>query len=75
MSGPGGFLQFWGVPPIFRGGSSNFSGGSSNFLEGGSSNFSGGSAIQVPPPGTADSGIRSTIGQYASYWNAFLFVS
>ena len=28
----------------------------------------------LPPPGTADSGIRSTIGRYASYWNAFLFV-
>ena len=26
-----------------------------------------------PPPGTADSGIRSTFGRYASYWNAFLF--
>ena len=24
------------------------------------------------PPGTADSGIRSTFGRYASYWNAFL---
>ena len=27
-----------------------------------------------PPPGTADSGIRSTFGRYASYWNAFLFI-
>ena len=27
---------------------------------------------QTPPPG-ADSGIRSTSGRYASYWNAFLF--
>ena len=26
-----------------------------------------------PPPREADSGIRSTIGRYASYWNAFLF--
>ena len=26
-----------------------------------------------PPPWEADSGIRSTIGRYASYWNAFLF--
>ena len=25
------------------------------------------------PPQEADSGIRSTIGRYASYWNAFLF--
>ena len=25
------------------------------------------------PPETADPGIRSTIGQYTSYWNAFLF--
>ena len=25
------------------------------------------------PPGEADCGIRSTIGRYASYWNAFLF--
>ena len=29
---------------------------------------------QVHPPGAATSGIRSTIGRYASYWNAFLFV-
>ena len=28
---------------------------------------------QTPPP-EADSGIRSTSGRYASYWNAFLFV-
>ena len=27
---------------------------------------------QVHPPGAANSGIRSTIGRYASYWNAFL---
>ena len=27
----------------------------------------------TPPPETADPGIRSTIGWYASYWNAFLF--
>ena len=26
-----------------------------------------------PPPREADSGIRSTSGRYASYWNAFLF--
>ena len=26
------------------------------------------------PPPEADSGIRSTIGRYASYWNAFLFI-
>ena len=26
-----------------------------------------------PPLGTADYGIRSTFGRYASYWNAFLF--
>ena len=26
------------------------------------------------PPREADSGIRSTIGRYASYWNAFLFL-
>ena len=26
------------------------------------------------PPREADSGIRSTSGRYASYWNAFLFV-
>ena len=30
--------------------------------------------VQPPPPGTADSVIRSTFGRYASYWNAFLFV-
>ena len=29
---------------------------------------------QIPPPGTADSGIRSTFGRYASYWNAFLLI-
>ena len=28
---------------------------------------------QTPRPGTADSGIRSTFGRYASYWNAFVF--
>ena len=27
---------------------------------------------QPPPPREADSGIRSTSGRYASYWNAFL---
>ena len=27
---------------------------------------------QIPPPPEADSGIRSTSGRYASYWNAFL---
>ena len=27
-----------------------------------------------PPPGEADSGIRSTSGRYASYWNAFLLL-
>ena len=27
---------------------------------------------QTPPPREADSSIRSTSGQYASYWNAFL---
>ena len=29
--------------------------------------------LEGEPPREADSGIRSTIGQYASYWNAFLF--
>ena len=28
---------------------------------------------QTTPPREADSGIRSTSGRYASYWNAFLF--
>ena len=28
----------------------------------------------TPAPETADPGIRSTIGRYASYWNAFLFL-
>ena len=28
---------------------------------------------QTPPNREADSGIQSTRGQYASYWNAFLF--
>ena len=28
-----------------------------------------------PPPREADSGIQSTSGRYASYWNAFLFIS
>ena len=27
-----------------------------------------------PPPGAADTGIRSTFGRYASYWNAFLYL-
>ena len=30
---------------------------------------------RTPPPRVADSGIRSTIGRYASYWNAFLFAT
>ena len=39
--------------------------------------FTGGGVCLIawwdtPPPGT-DSGIRSTSGRYASYWNAFLF--
>ena len=29
----------------------------------------------APLPGAADSGIRSTFGRYASYWNAFLCVN
>ena len=28
----------------------------------------------TPPPREAESGIRSTSGRYASYWNAFLFL-
>ena len=60
--GGGGFLQFFGGGVFLQ-----FFGGSSNF-------FGGGSAVQVPP-GTADSGIRSTIGRYASYWNAFLSIN
>ena len=30
---------------------------------------------QQTPPWKADSGIRSMSGRYASYWNAFLFIS
>ena len=30
---------------------------------------------QVHPPPTVHAGLRSTGGRYASYWNAFLFVS
>ena len=63
----GGFLQ------IFGGGSSRFWGGAPDFalifrggiLGGGcSSKFSG---------GVFSTGIRSTFGRYASYWNAFLY--
>ena len=31
--------------------------------------------VQPPPPETADPGIQSTIGRYASYWNAFLLLN
>ena len=82
---PGGYLQiFGGVLQIFRG-VSNFSGmgGSSKFSEGspifrgrGSSKFLGvgrwGSSKFWRGWGVS-TGIRSTFGRYASYWNAFLF--
>ena len=35
----------------------------------------GGTPPRWSPPPEADSGIRSAIGRYASYWNAFLFLS
>ena len=52
MSGPGGFLQFWG-------GSSNFSGGVPPiFRRGVPPIFRGESVIQVPPQ---DSRLRNTV--------------
>ena len=62
----GGFSKFWGG--VGRGclvpeGSSKFFGGGSSKFSGGFSKFSGG----------VSTGIRSTFGRYASYWNAFLF--
>ena len=58
----GGFLQIFGVGGlVWSRGSPNFW-GVSNF-SGGFSKFSGG----------VSTGIRSTFGRYASYWNAFLF--
>ena len=59
----GGVLQFFGEGVVlqFGGGISNFS-GVSNFFGGVSPIFLGG----------VSTGIRSTFGRYASYWNAFL---
>ena len=68
----GGSPNFWGVLQIFGGGLqffrgvSKFSGGLQIF--GGFSKFSQGSPIF----GGVSTGIRSTFGRYASYWNAFL---
>ena len=53
-----------GIPPNFRGGYLKFSGGGVSNFRGGCLKFSGGGV---------SSGIRSTFGRYASYWNAFLF--
>ena len=57
----GGGVFFGGVPPNFQGGV---------FFGGGSSKFSGGGYFGG---GGFSTGIRSTFGRYASYWNAFLF--
>ena len=64
----GSGLQFFGGSPIF-GGAPIFRGGSRGefffdfcFLWG------------YPPPGP-DTGIQSTFGRYASYWNAFLLLN
>ena len=73
-----GGLQFLGGSPIFWG-SPIFGGrvkggkGDPQFFWGG--NFFVISALwgyTLPPPGP-DTGIRSTFGRYASYWNAFLY--
>ena len=62
---PRGWVWSWAVvkgdPPIFLGG--NFF-----FLI---SAFCG----DTPPLPGPDSGIQSTFGQYASYWNAFLLMT
>ena len=39
------------------------------------SNFSGVGGLQFFRGGLQDTGIRSTFGRYASYWNAFLCIS
>ena len=79
----GGAPNFWGSPNLGGGGSSKFLGGLQIFR--GVSKFSVGSPIfrgGVPPNfggvglqifGGVSIGIRSMFGQYASYWNAFLF--
>ena len=72
----------------FQGGVSNFSGGGSPIFRacspgvvpgGGCLQFFGGSPIfqgglQFFGGGGSPTGIWSTFGQYASYWNAFLFI-
>ena len=72
----GGVLQIFGGGRnfgggIFGGGSSKFSGGVF-FLGGVPPNFRGG-FLQIFLGGGFSTGIRSTFGRYASYWNAFLF--
>ena len=66
VGGFGGVFFGRGVPPNFwRGG---FLGpGVLQISRGGSSKFPGGEVFST--------GIRSTFGRYASYWNAFLFMS
>ena len=67
----GGVLQFFGgVLQFFGGGVLQFLGGALIF-RGGCSNFSGG-VLEIF--GGVSTGIRSTFGRYASYWNAFLFL-
>ena len=61
FTGGGGFLQIFG-------GVSNFSGGEV------SPNFRGEGFLQIFGGGGVSTGIRSTFGRYASYWNAFLYL-
>ena len=70
-SGPRGGVWSRGVSNFFLGGGA-VKGGPPNFLGG---NFFLISAFfgDTPPPLGPDTGIRSTFGRYASYWNAFLY--
>ena len=70
LSTGGGALDF---ALIFRGGGLFLGGVPPNFRGGGSSKFSGG-FLQIFGGGVS-TGIRSTFGRYASYWNAFLYLS
>ena len=77
------FSQASVIHSVHRGGSSKFSGVGVSFFGGVPPNFQGGVFFLGGPPifgggvflggNTYSTGIRSTFGRYASYWNAFLF--
>ena len=73
-----GGLQFFGGSPIFRGSPIFWGGlrgvkGDPHFLGGGNFFFDFCFLWGYTPPPGPDTGIWSTFGRYASYWNAFLF--